>query len=235
MAAWRRATLLDGGEEAFAALVDRWYGSSVRLARLLGSDEATAQPRRPRGVARCSMARLDELPEDSPPHLVALRATIETLAAKLAAGDGEPGVRPGRLRGGGHALGRLVARRQDTGAVAAAARGRRRSTRALAELEPAIGRGRRPARRRKAQRRRTSSSFSSSRRPTSASSSTADGPRSGRRSAHERALAHVLRAHRPRHGLPRPRARPAEGAARSRRMPSSVPAAACSSASSARP
>ncbi len=87
------ATLLDGGEEAFAALVDRWYGSSVRLARLLGSDEAAAH-RAAREAWLLLVARLEELPEDSPPHLVALRATIETLAAKLAAGDGSPAFDP---------------------------------------------------------------------------------------------------------------------------------------------
>jgi RNA polymerase sigma-70 factor (ECF subfamily) len=76
-------------EEAFEALVDRWYGSTVRVARLLGPDDATAR----RATYDAWLAVIDRLPEfdgDEPLHLVVLRATIESLAARVAAGDAIP-------------------------------------------------------------------------------------------------------------------------------------------------
>lgn len=83
------AALRDGGEQGFEALVDRWYGSCVRLARLIGSDEVTAH-RAAREAWLLLIARFSELPEEAPAHLVALRATIDALAAKLAAGEVSP-------------------------------------------------------------------------------------------------------------------------------------------------
>jgi len=129
------AALRDGDEEAFAALVDRWYGSSVRLARLLASDETTAH-----GAAREAwlllITRLSELPEEAPPHLVALRATIETLAAKLAAGDARPAYDPAGFEDEGT---RWAGWWRDDGAPEAWQEqpADEELSRALAELEPA--------------------------------------------------------------------------------------------------
>jgi DNA-directed RNA polymerase specialized sigma24 family protein len=86
------------GEEAFLALVDRWYGSSVRLARLLGADEITARA----GTHDAWLATIDHLGElDVPPHLVVLRATVESLATRFEAGETEPTLDPERFEARG--------------------------------------------------------------------------------------------------------------------------------------
>jgi DNA-directed RNA polymerase specialized sigma24 family protein len=82
-------------EEAFAALVDRWYGSTVRLARLLTRDDATA-----RRVARDAwLAAIRDGGELT--HLAVLRATVEGAAVQVAARDAEPVVDPARFEAEG--------------------------------------------------------------------------------------------------------------------------------------
>ena len=74
-------------EEAFARFVDRWYGSTLRLARLLASNEETAR-HATLGAWLEVVARLPELGDERPMHVYVLRATIESLAARITAGDG---------------------------------------------------------------------------------------------------------------------------------------------------
>jgi DNA-directed RNA polymerase specialized sigma24 family protein len=83
-------------EEAFAALVDRWYGSTVRLARLLARDEATAR-RAARDAWLTVIADRDEVT-----HLGVLRATVESAAVHVAARAVEPVVDPERFEADGH-------------------------------------------------------------------------------------------------------------------------------------
>jgi DNA-directed RNA polymerase specialized sigma24 family protein len=83
-------------EEAFAALVDRWYGSTVRLARLLARDEETAR-RAARGAWLAAIRDNGELT-----HLAVLRAAVESTAAQIAARAAEPVVDPARFELKGH-------------------------------------------------------------------------------------------------------------------------------------
>jgi DNA-directed RNA polymerase specialized sigma24 family protein len=95
------AEIRDGDEHVLADAVDRWYGSSVRLARALGADEATAH----RAAHEGWLSVLDRLPvldAEKPLHVAALRATVEELATKLAAGDPGPAVGPDSFEEEGH-------------------------------------------------------------------------------------------------------------------------------------
>jgi DNA-directed RNA polymerase specialized sigma24 family protein len=83
-------------EEAFAALVDRWYASTVRLARLLARDDATA-----RRAARDAWLRVIA-DGDEVTHLAVLRATVESAAVHVAARAAEPVVDPERFEADGH-------------------------------------------------------------------------------------------------------------------------------------
>ena len=74
------AAALRGDDEAFSPFVERWYGSTVRLARLLSGDDETAR-RAARDAWLSVIGRLGELDGSAPLHLVVLRATLETLAA----------------------------------------------------------------------------------------------------------------------------------------------------------
>jgi DNA-directed RNA polymerase specialized sigma24 family protein len=83
-------------EQAFAALVDRWYGSTVRLARLLARDDETAR-RAARDAWLAVIADGDEVT-----HLAVLRATVESAAVQVAARAAEPAVDPERFEADGH-------------------------------------------------------------------------------------------------------------------------------------
>lgn len=82
-------------------MVDRWYGSSVRLARLLGADDVTAHRAAQDGWLGV-ITGLPELDGDEPLHLAVLRSTIENLAARLSAGDVGPGVGADSFEEEGH-------------------------------------------------------------------------------------------------------------------------------------
>jgi RNA polymerase sigma-70 factor, ECF subfamily len=73
-------------EGAFASFVDRWYGSSLRLARMLARDEQTAR-RATLDAWLAVVAHLSELDGEAPLHVPVLRATIESLAARVTADD----------------------------------------------------------------------------------------------------------------------------------------------------
>ena len=87
-------------EDEFAALVDRWYGSTVRFARLLAPDETTAR----RAARDAWLAVIEQLPalQSETTHLVLLRATLESLAARVTAGEPEPTVDAQRFEAEGH-------------------------------------------------------------------------------------------------------------------------------------
>jgi hypothetical protein len=74
------ADLRHGGEALLTELVDRWYGPSVRLARALGADEATAHRAAQDGWLGV-IAKLPELDGEKSLHLVVLHETLEKLAA----------------------------------------------------------------------------------------------------------------------------------------------------------
>jgi DNA-directed RNA polymerase specialized sigma24 family protein len=123
-------------EEAFGALVDRWYGSTVRLARLLAPDQATAQ-QASREAWLAAIERPAEL-DGGLAHLVVLRATIESLAARVDAGasEREAAVDPQRFEAEGH---RWAGWWTDAGAPQERERNASDEAlvRALAELDPA--------------------------------------------------------------------------------------------------
>ena len=83
-------------EEAFGALVDRWYGSTVRLARLLARDEATAR----RAAREAWLSVIAE--EEALTHVAVLRATVETALVQTATRAAEPAVNPERFEADGH-------------------------------------------------------------------------------------------------------------------------------------
>jgi len=117
-------------EKAFAALVDRWYGSTVRLARLLARDDATAR-RAARDAWLSVIADGDQVT-----HLAVLRATVESAAVHVAARGPEPVVAAERFEVDGH-------RWAGWWTEAGTPQERERTpaddevTRALAELDPA--------------------------------------------------------------------------------------------------
>ena len=75
-----------GTEEAFTSFVDRWYGSTLRLAQLLASNDETAR-RATLDAWLEVVARLPELGNERPMHVHVLRATLENLAARITADD----------------------------------------------------------------------------------------------------------------------------------------------------
>jgi DNA-directed RNA polymerase specialized sigma24 family protein len=83
-------------EEEFAALVDRWYGSTVRLAQLLAHDEATAR----RAARDAWLAAIRDDGEVT--YLAVLRATVKSAAVHVAARAAEPVVDPTRFEAEGH-------------------------------------------------------------------------------------------------------------------------------------
>ena len=88
-------------EEAFARFVDRWYGSSLRLARLLAPDEGTAR-RATLDAWLVVVARLSLLGSEAPLHVPVLRATIESLAARVTPGVPPAAYEPESFEGEGH-------------------------------------------------------------------------------------------------------------------------------------
>lgn len=82
-------------------MVDRWYGSSVRLARLLGADDATAHRAAQEGWLLV-ITELSELDGDEPLNLAVLRATIENVAARLSPGDAGPAFDADSFEAEGH-------------------------------------------------------------------------------------------------------------------------------------
>ena len=83
-------------EEAFVGLVDRWYGSTVRLARLLTRDEETAR----RAALDAWLAAIRDGSEFT--HLAVLRAAVESAAAHVASRAAGPVVDPARFEAEGH-------------------------------------------------------------------------------------------------------------------------------------
>jgi DNA-directed RNA polymerase specialized sigma24 family protein len=85
---------LDGRDaDAFAQIVDRWYGSTVRLARVLTHDDALAA----RAARDAWLLTIDELPRlegGDALHVTLLAATHVSAAAQLDAGEVEPAVDP---------------------------------------------------------------------------------------------------------------------------------------------
>jgi RNA polymerase sigma-70 factor (ECF subfamily) len=81
----------------FAALVDRWYGSTVRLARTLARDEDTAR----RAAVGAWIRTVNRSEETGPAHVAVIRATIEEVASHLEAGDREAAVDPARFEPAG--------------------------------------------------------------------------------------------------------------------------------------
>jgi RNA polymerase sigma-70 factor (ECF subfamily) len=93
-----------GDDRLLTEAVDRWYGSSVRLARVLGADETTAH-RAARDGWLAVIARLAELEDQTPLHVAALRSTVDEVAAKLAAEETGPAVSPDSFEDEGHGWG----------------------------------------------------------------------------------------------------------------------------------
>jgi RNA polymerase sigma-70 factor (ECF subfamily) len=94
------AELREGGDDRFESFVDRWYGSTVRFARLLAGDEATAR-RTAHDAWLSVIGRLRDLDDAAPLHLVVLRATLEAIASPAArAPDGA--VTPDAFEAEGH-------------------------------------------------------------------------------------------------------------------------------------
>jgi RNA polymerase sigma-70 factor, ECF subfamily len=88
-------------EEAFTEFVDRWYGSTLRLAQLLAGDGETA------GRATLDawlemVARLPELDDEAPLHVYVLQATLESLAARITTRDEPPAYDPDSFEAEGH-------------------------------------------------------------------------------------------------------------------------------------
>jgi DNA-directed RNA polymerase specialized sigma24 family protein len=95
------AELRNGGDEAFGAFVDRWYGSTVRLARLLSGDE-TAARRAASGAWLSVIGTLRGLDDAAPLHVLVLRATVEALATPPAAGAAGAAFAPDTFEAEGH-------------------------------------------------------------------------------------------------------------------------------------
>ena len=111
--------------EAFAAPVDRWYGSTVRLAWLLARDETTAETRRTRSAARGHRRGTEVTP------VAVLRATVERAAGQhIAARAVGSRRRPRALRGCRPSVGRLVDGRRSAAGTRAHSRRPRGGARA---------------------------------------------------------------------------------------------------------
>jgi DNA-directed RNA polymerase specialized sigma24 family protein len=95
------AELREGGDGWFESFVDRWYGSTVRFARPLAGDDATAR-RAARDAWLSVIGRLRDLDDALPLHLVVLRATLEALAARPAADASGAAVAPDAFEAEGH-------------------------------------------------------------------------------------------------------------------------------------
>ena len=79
--------------DAFAQIVDRWYGSTVRLARVLTHDDALAA-RAARDAWLLTIGELPRLEGADPLHVTLLAATLVSAAAQLDAVEVEPAVDP---------------------------------------------------------------------------------------------------------------------------------------------
>ena len=87
------AALREGDQGSFAAFVDRWYGSSVRFARVLLHDDELAR----RAARDAWLLTIRELPtheEELPVHVTLLAATLASAAATVEAGASGPAVDP---------------------------------------------------------------------------------------------------------------------------------------------
>ena len=83
-------------EEAFRTLVDRWYGSTVRLARLLARDETIAR-RAARDAWLSVIAEDDEVT-----YVAVLRATVESTLVQMTTRAADAVVDPDRFEADDH-------------------------------------------------------------------------------------------------------------------------------------
>jgi DNA-directed RNA polymerase specialized sigma24 family protein len=95
------AELREGGDGRFESFVDRWYGSTVRFARLLTGDDATAR-RTAHDAWLSVIGRLRDLDDAAPLHLVVLRTTLEALAEQPTAGAAGAAIASDAFEAEGH-------------------------------------------------------------------------------------------------------------------------------------
>lgn len=88
-------------EAAFSSVVDRWYGSSLRLARAISRDEDMSR-QATHDAWVDSIPQLAELSPFTPAHVILLRASFRRLAAQLRSRESKTPSLGDRFEAPGH-------------------------------------------------------------------------------------------------------------------------------------